>query len=301
MMKKILRIIYLNYVIPMFKLEKKYITKKFKNVLGYEIDFKQEPQSFNQKIQFRKVYDKNPLFTLCADKYKVREYVRNKIGEEYLIPLYLVTDKLKKEDFKDLPNSFIIKNNHASGKAFYEIVTDKNKVDLSMLCKKFNKNVKKKIGFKGFEYFYDEIKPRIIIEKLINEKDKELLEYKMHCFRKENNRYTIIIQLSVLINNKRYLNFYDENWNFMKFTKDYENIPIKINKPKNFALLKKIAIKLASDFDYVRVDLYNVNNKIYFGELTFTSSGGYGKFDPPEYDFKIGAMWNFKKRKDVKS
>jgi hypothetical protein len=295
MIKKFLRIIYLNYVIPMFKLEKRYITKKFKNSLGYEIDFNKEPQSFNQKIQFRKVYDKNPLFTLCADKYKVREYVKNKIGEEYLIPIYLVTDKLTKEQWKSLPDSFVIKTNHGSG--YVRIVYDKNKENSDLIIKEFNRYLKVKFGSKGQEYFYNKIKPKIIIEKLLLNKNNEIpSDIKFHCFNKKG-KIKMLIQYDYdrFLDHKRKV--YDENWNMLPFTIGHGFNKSQIHKPKNFEKMKEIAKKFSNDFDYVRVDLFNINGKIYFGELTFTHGCGFEKFDPPEYDFKIGELWCYERKK----
>ena len=128
-----LRQLYLKTFYSTTKAKEKYINKQFKKYLGYEIDFNKEPETFNQKIQFRKLYDNNPLYSICADKYRVREYVKEKIGEEYLVPLYLVTDKLTEEQWDKLPNSFVAKANHDSGTV--KIVKDKNKVDKKKIIK----------------------------------------------------------------------------------------------------------------------------------------------------------------------
>ena len=284
------RKIYRKYVVPFFNLEEKVIEKEFRQKLGYDINFSKKPESFNQKIQFRKLYDKNPLFIKCADKYKVREYVKEKIGEEHLIPLYLVTSKLKKEHFDNLPSQFIIKNNNASGDEFYKIVRNKSELDLDRTIKRFNKNTKKKFGFKTFEYFYNEMKPLILVEKLLlNDKGEIPSDYKIHYFNGEDPFYYIQVDSDRQTGHKK--NLYDKNWNLLPFEHNFPR-PNKVDeKPDKLEEMVSLAKKLGEDFKYVRVDFYYVNNKVYFGELTFTPSSGFGKFEPREWDFKLGEKW----------
>ena len=279
--------------------KEKYIQKKFKENLGYEIDFFKEPKTFNQKIQFRKLYDNNPLYSICSDKYRVREYVKKKIGEEYLIPLYLVTDKLTEEQWKKLPNQFVAKANHNSGPV--QIVKNKNKVNKKEIIKELNNQLKLDYGILSMEKFYSDIKERkIIVEKFLTIIDEIPADYKFHCFnykdefkcfiehivgRKENNLSTY---KSV---------YYDENWNKMPFTIESKNYDYIVEKPKNFKKMLEIVKKLSEDFNYVRVDLYNINEKIYFGELTFCDGSGLAKFKPEAWDYKFGSYWNQKKFK----
>ena len=150
-----LKQLYLKTFYSSTKAKEKYIKKLFKKYLGYEIDFNKEPETFNQKIQFRKLYDNNPLYSICSDKYRVREYVKEKIGEEYLVPLYLVTDKLTEEQWDKLPNSFVAKANHDSGTV--KIVKDKNKVDKKKIIKELNMSLKFDYGVLSMEKYYSDI------------------------------------------------------------------------------------------------------------------------------------------------
>lgn len=277
------------------KKQKMYIKRLFKKKLGYEIDFNKEPITFNQKIQFRKLYDNNPLYAICADKYRVREYVKEKIGEEYLIPLYLVTDKLTIEQWKKLPNSFVAKANHNSGPV--QIVKDKSKVDAKKIIKELNSQLKIDYGILSMEKYYSDIPRKIIIETfLMNGEDKDLIDYKFFSFKGEV-KYCQVIQNR---NSNQTIDFYDKNWKKQEFTgltlgvKKSESL---LRKPKNYELMLELASILSKDFDFVRVDFYNINGKIYFGELTFCPASGFGTFIPEEWNKIFGEFWNQPKLK----
>lgn len=271
------------------KRAEKYIEKEFKEALGYEINFKEKMGggTFNQKIQYRKLYPQNELYSNCTDKYLVREYVKGKIGEKYLTKLYLVTDKLTKEQWEKLPNSFVIKANHDSGTV--KIIRDKSEITNPMeIIKEMNLSLKINFGWYKLEKHYIPIKPRLIVEELLTNENGEILkDYKFHIFKDK-----IIIQVDAdrFIEHKR--NFYDENMNRLNFqiTSSFKNFDeeIKIN---DLDEMKNIAKKLASDFDYVRVDLYEIEGRIYFGELTFTHGGGLEDIKPLEWDYKLGEYW----------
>lgn len=277
--------------------KEKYIKKQFKKKLGYEIDFNKGPETFNQKIQFRKLYDNNPLYSICADKYRVREYVKEKIGEEYLIPLYLVTDKLTEEQWNKLPNSFVAKANHNSGPV--QIVKDKNKVDKKKIIKELNNQLKINFGLLSMEKYYGDIQPRIIVEKFLEvENNKNLNDYKIHCF-KNLEKKEIVIEHILDSNdlNKLTSCFYDKEWNKLGGAVKGQEYEIYVTKPSNFNKMIEISQKLSEDFNYVRIDLYNLKGKIYFGELTFCNWSGFGKFYPEEWDYKFGSYWEQKKLK----
>lgn len=278
--------------------KEKYIQKKFKESLGYEINFSKEPVTFNQKIQFRKLYDNNPLYSICADKYRVREYVKEKIGEEYLIPLLLVTDKLTEEQWDKLPNQFVAKANHNSGPV--QIIKDKNKANKKEIISEVNNQLKMDYGILSMEKYYSDIPRKIIVEEFLKDSNRNMLQdLKIHCFKGKNekeNKYFIDICSRNSVEGEVLSVLYDKDWNNLKVTAgnlDNSNYP----KPKNLDLILKIAQKLSEDFDYVRVDLYNINEKIYFGELTFCENSGFGKFTDEEWDYKFGSYWNQKKLK----
>lgn len=267
--------------------KEKYIKRKFKRKLGYEIDFSKDPVTFNQKIQFRKLYDNNPLYAICADKYRVREYVKEKIGEEYLIPLHLVTDKLTMEQWEELPNSFVAKANHNSG--LVQIVKDKSKVDAKKIIKELNNQLKIDYGVLSMEKYYSDIPRKIIVEKYLK---NDIEDYKIHCF----NTGKMFIDICTRETGVTQSVLYDNNWKNLKVTAG--NLDSRdFDKPKNFNKMLEIAKVLSEDFEYVRVDLYNVDGQIYFGELTFCENSGFGKFTDESWDYKFGEFWNQPKLK----
>lgn len=206
-----LRELYLKQFFSNDKNKEKYIKKQFKENLGYKIDFSKEPITFNQKIQFRKIYDNNSLYSICADKYRVREYVKNKIGEEYLIPILLVTDKLTEEQWDKLPNSFVAKANHNSGPV--QIVKDKNKVNKKEIIKELNNQLKLDYGILSMEKYYSDIPRKIIIEEFLKDSERTMLQdIKVHCFNDgEKRRYFFDLCSRESVNGKVKSVMYDEN------------------------------------------------------------------------------------------
>lgn len=270
------------------KAKEKYIEKKFKTNIGYKIDFNKEPKTFNEKIQFRKLYDKNPLYSICADKYRVREYVKNKIGEKYLIPLLLVTDKLTEEQWDRLPNQFVAKANHNSGPV--QIVKDKSKVNKKEIIKELNNQLKLDYGVLSLEKFYSNISRKIIVEKYLK---NDIEDYRFHIFKKSCN---IIMERTNSLTKTG--NMYDGIlFKKLNFGNGYNLDLNEYRKPQNYNEMLLIVKQLGEDFDYVRVDLYNLNGKIFFGELTFCESSGFGRFSPEEWDLKLGKYWKQKKLK----
>lgn len=274
--------------------KEKYIQKQLKKSVGYDIDFSKQPETFNEKIQFRKIYDNNILYSICSDKYRVREYVKEKIGEEYLIPLLLVTDELTEEQWNKLPNQFVAKANHNSGPV--QIVKDKSKVNKREIIKELKYQLKLDYGILSMEKYYSDIPRKIIVEKFLNDtSEKELKDYKFFCFDGK-------IKYCQLIKNRstdETIDFYDINWIKQDFTGlSVQKIsPTFEKKPINYEKMLEIVKKLAEGFDFVRVDLYNIDGKIYFGELTFCPASGYGKFIPEKWNYIISEFWKQKKLK----
>ncbi|EJG0972895.1 hypothetical protein C4G80_RS07065 [Vibrio parahaemolyticus] len=270
------------------------ITKEiiFKRHHGYKMSIK-SPTTFSEKIFYRKYYGNNDFMAVIADKLKVREYVRDKVGEEFLIPLISVHKKLQLEDIYNLPNEFIIKSNHGSGSEHLEIVRNKKGLstdELSAIIEKMNLSIDSRKGAVGHELFYERIERRIIIEKLLRCSDgKSPNDYKFHVFK--NGPTFIQVDSGRYVDHKRTI--YNELWekeNF-KLNPKYDYIE-ESEKPMNFDKMLKIAKKLAEDFDYVRVDLYNIEGKIFFGELTQTHGNGLEKFEPSKFDYIWGSFWD---------
>lgn len=265
------------------KAKEKYIKKQVKKYLGYDIDFNKEPETFNQKIQFRKLYDNNPLYSICADKYRVREYVKEKIGEEYLVPLYLVTDKLTEEQWEKLPNSFVAKPNHDSGTV--KIIKDKNKVNKKKIIRELNMSLKFDYGVLSLEKYYSDIPRKIIIEKYLED---EIIDYKFLCFNGKVEMLFLCLNRNTIGLN---VDFYSKEWEKLPFERHYKNSDKILEKPSNYEKMLEISEKLSKEFDFVRVDLYEINNKVYFGELTFCPGNGLEEFTPEEWDYKLGKLW----------
>jgi hypothetical protein len=266
-----------------------FLRLKFKKEFGFDLNLK-NPKTLNEKLQWKKIYDRKPIYTICTDKYLVRDLIKEKIGEKYLIPLLFHGCDIDKIDFDKLPIPFIIKPNHGSGCII--IIRDKNDIDKKDILKECNKWLKYNFYFPGREWQYKNIKPMILIEKLIlDEKGRIPTDYKFQCFHGKVE--FIQIDTDRFGNHKK--SFYNSKWECLPFVwcGEKDNKPIfetdkNINKPKNLDEMIKLSEKLASNFDYVRVDLYSLEDKTYFGELTFTPASGFDKFFPREWDRKFG-------------
>ena len=267
---------------------KKYMVMKYyKKYHGYSYNFN-NPVTFTEKINSRKL-DNNPLIKKCANKISIREYVEKKIGKEYLIPLIFVADKLTPELYDSMPNSCVLKT--ASGSGTIHVIFDKskeNKDDILNLMKEYQKI---KFEYIWGEMFYKCRKNPILCEKLLTDKNGKVpADYKIHCFKNGGDKKCILqIDFDRFDNHTR--NLYDEDFNLLDLRTGLENYSGTVKKPKNYKEMFDVAKKLSEDFDYVRVDLYNLDGKIYFGELTFTHNAGFTKFDPEECDKLWGSYW----------
>jgi len=221
----------------------------------------------------------------CADKYKVRNYVKEKVGSEYLIPLVYNTKNPQNIDPRKLPNyPFIIKNNHDSGGV--TIVWDKKSLDWEELTKKLKRQLNYVYDYGKGEWQYKQIEPRIVIEKLLLDKrGKVPSDFKFHVM----NGTVAFIQVDIERETNHKRNLYNPEWDLLPCLWMYENGE-SIKKPENLHEMITLAEKLAEGFIFVRVDFYNVENKIYFGEMTFHPASGFKKFLPEDWDFKFGEL-----------
>lgn len=264
--------------------KEKIINKMYKKVFNEDINWS-NPKTYNEKMNVSKLYGDNIMKTKLTDKYEVRKWIREKIGDEYLIPIIGVYNSFEEIDFNKLPNKFVIKMNNDSGSVF--ICQDKNKINIKKLRKKFNFFIKRNYAYASFEMHYKDIEPKIIIEKYMG---NSINDYKFQCF--DGKVYYCRVDFDRFGNHMR--NFYDLNWNLQLFNKgDFNNNVNKIDKPKNFDKMVEIVQKLSQGFDQVRVDLYDINGEIYFGEMTFTNGAGLEKINPKEWDYKIGELWKY--------
>lgn len=252
------------------------------------------PKTFNEKLQWLKLYDRNPEYTKMVDKYEVKKYVAEKIGEEYIIPTIGIYDSFEEINFNELPDQFVIKCTHDSGGIV--ICKDKSNFSIEEARKKINKCMKNNYYRSWREWPYKNVKPRIIIEKYMeDDKTKELRDYKFFCF----NGKPQYLYVSEGLNNHQTAKMDFFNMNFEKapfYRADYNRFNVDPEKPKRFEEMKLIAEKLAQNLKFVRVDFYDVDGKIYFGEITFFPGAGFGKFIPEEYDKVLGDLITLQKK-----
>lgn len=245
------------------------------------------PKTFNEKLQWLKLYDRKDIYTTMVDKYEAKRYVANIIGEEYIIPTLGIYDNFDEIDFDKLPNQFVIKCTHDSGGLV--IVKDKNKIDIESTKNKINNSLRNNYYYSGREWPYKNVKPRIIIEEYKEDtKYHELRDYKIFCF---NGRAEIVFVAS----NRQgdgdtYFDFFNRKLEHLPFENGHPNAPYKVEVPKTIQKMFSLAEKLSKNIPEVRIDFYDVNGKIYFGEITFFHWSGFVPFNPEEWDYKLGEM-----------
>lgn len=248
------------------------------------------PKTFNEKLQWIKLYDHNPDYNIMVDKYAVREYVAKTIGEEYLILLIGTYDSVDEIDWSKLPNKFVLKCTHGSGSNI--ICTDKDKLDIEYSKVKLNKWMKKNWYWFGKEWPYKNVKPRIIAEKyMADETGIELKDYKVLCFNGEPK--LIEVHRGRFAN--RTQDIYDIGWNKTEISQSNIGIPKSkrsMEKPVFLDEMLFLSCKLSQKIPHVRVDWYYADNQLFFGELTFFDGSGFDRFDNPKDDLMLGSWIN---------
>ena len=244
------------------------------------------PKTYNEKIQWLKLYDRNPEYTKLVDKYEVKKYVADKIGPEHIIPTYGVWDRPEDVDYDSLPERFVLKSTHDSGGVM--IVNKNEGFDKSKINAFFDKRLRQSTYQKQREWPYKNVKPRIIAEQYMEDAaTQELRDYKFFCFNGEVK--ALFIATDRLNKDKpTAFDFFDTNYNWLDVRHGHPNAEHKPAKPENFDLMIRLSEKLSKGMIHVRVDLYEINGKVYFGELTFFHHGGVVPFDPEEWDLKFG-------------
>ncbi len=244
------------------------------------------PRKFNAKLEWYKVFYRPKILTQLADKYEVRSYVEKKIGKQYLNELYAVHNNANDIDFDSLPKEFIIKANHTN--THNVIVKDKNNIDKKKVIKQFNKWLKKNQYYKrGQEWAYKDIRPKIVIEKFLKEKNRDtLIDYKFYCF----NGKAKFIDVHIDRTDDHKQGCFDLDFNLLPFgkSKNYKTISSDIDKPSNLSEMVLLAEKLAEELPFVRVDFYSIDGKSVFGEMTFYPADARKEFYPDEYNLIIG-------------
>lgn len=263
------------------------LSKIYEQFIGHKLDWN-NLNDYTEKMQYVKLYDDSSLKVQLSDKYTVREWVEEKIGSEYLIPMLGVWEKFEDIDFSKLPDRFVMKTNHGSGTNI--ITKDKNKLNYKQLKRTFTDWLNTDYGFHtGFELHYSHIKPMIIAEKYIESDHGQLQDYKFLCFG--GKVYYCWVDMDRYVNHTRTV--FDLDWNMQEWNQaSYGVYKEQIPKPKNFDKMVELAEILCQGFHHVRVDLYNVDGKIYFGEMTFTNGSGLDPIVPQKYDRMLGDLWD---------
>ncbi len=283
----------INYVIhhtaPLWP-DKIYLSLKYYSKFGKSLNFN-HPQGFNAKLNWLKLNDFRPELVKMVDKVEVKDYVAGIIGEEYIIPTLAIYNSAEEIDFDALPNQFVLKCTHDSGGIV--ICNDKSKLNKEEVREKMRKGLLRKYFVYSREYPYKAVTPRIIAERyMADESGWQLKDYKIFCFHGEPQ--FIEVDYDRYVGHK--LNVYDLNWNFVDFYMTSPNDKdVHIERPAKLEEMLDIARKLSKGLKFVRVDLYSISEKIYFGELTHYPGSGFIDFHPAEYDLKLGEMLNINK------
>lgn len=265
------------------------LTLQYKIKLGRKPDLK-HPKRFTEKLQWYKMHYRNPVMHQCVDKYKVREYVKSKGLESILVGLIGKYDSVEEVNWESIPEQFVIKTTNGGGGLNVVICKDKSKLNIEEITTKLSCK-RKKENYGGREWAYYNSEPGIVIEQLlVNRRNPKagVNDYKILCFN--GHAKYVIVDADRYVGHKR--NFYDREWNNLHVLSDCPAVDRELEKPENLSLMLDIAEKLSEDFPFVRVDLYNNEGQIYFGELTFYPWSGYVQFDPDEFDLELGREFN---------
>lgn len=253
------------------------------------------PCSYNEKINKRKRQPKNEFFSICSDKIKAKEYVRDIIRDDITIENYFVGDYVSLNIVKDIlknKGKCFIKANHNSGPVFY-LSPDKSDHEIETICININKQLNIDFGKINNEPWYSQIKPRVLIEKKLSpiKGESDIRDYKFHVFKQLDGTFKILVHIDFDRSNFHSRSYFNEDLEWVPIGQYAPIIHTNIDKPKNYDKMLDIVKMLAKPFSYVRVDLYNVNGEIYFGELTFAPGSGEDPFNHKDYDYWLGKLW----------
>ncbi len=269
--------------------DEKYLKVRYELTFGKSLDL-DSPKTFNEKLQWLKLHDRNPEYCKMVDKDVAKRYVAKIIGDDYIIPTIATFEDYHDINFDDLPSQFVMKCTHDSGGLV--ICKDKEMLNRKKAINKIKKSFKKNYFYGGREWPYKDLKPKVIVEKYMSDKQKkDLPDYKFFCFNGKPEYVLVCTNRSTELKET----FYDINWNLAPFKREDHDIDESIIKPKNLNKMVELASKLSSNIPFLRVDFYEVNDKVYFGELTFFPASGMSKFYPEIWDEKLGKLLDISK------
>ena len=290
--------VFILYYLDKFRIitlsDEKYLKILFHKIFRTKLNL-DNPKLFNEKLQWLKLHDRKDNYTIMVDKYLAKKYVSDIIGEDYIIPTLGVYNNFDEINFDYLPNQFVMKCTHDSGGLV--ICNDKNQLDIKKTKKTINKSLHQNYFYAGREWPYKNVKPRIIIEQyMVDSKSGELRDYKFFCFNGEVKCFKIDFDRFT----EHRANYYDKSGKLLYFGEvicppDYNR---DLDMPFNLNKMIEFAEKLSKNIPFLRVDFYEIDNKIYFGELTFYPASGFGMFTDQAWDYKLGDMINLNEVKE---
>lgn len=283
----------LHYVEPEQIPDKLFLKYQYHYVFGERLNLR-HPKSFNEKLQWLKLYDHNPLYTTLVDKYAVKEWVANRIGEQYVIPTFAVYDNAEQIDLSKLPDRFVLKCTHDSGSVV--ICKDKRTFDFDAAKQILTQGLKDDFYKKHREWPYKNVPRRIIAEQYMEDSQtSELRDYKFFCT--DGICHALFVATERMKNDEPFFDFYDPDFKHLSIIQGHPNNPCRINKPVSFETMKHLAGVLSQGIPNVRCDFYEVDGKPYFGEMTFYHYSGLVPFNPSEIDFNWGEWIHLPKDK----
>lgn len=260
-----------------------YLKLVFRGNVGYRLNLK-DPKTYNEKLQWIKLYDHNPLYPVLVDKYKVKKYVADKIGERYVIPLLGVWDSVEDIDWDSLPQQFVIKCSHDC--AGMIICRDKSALDTEDAKKKLDKWLKSNYYYVWREWPYKDLKPVLFAEKYMEDRYGELRDYKFFCFDGEVK--AMFVATGRNSGEEVKFDFFDADYNHLSLVQGHPNARVIPDKPECFEEMKRLAAVLSKGMPQVRIDLYEVDGQVFFGEFTFFHFAGMVRFEPAKWDETFG-------------
>lgn len=272
-----------------------YLKIMFRLKMGYKLNLK-KPQTFNEKLQWLKLYNRKPEYTRMVDKSEAKTVAENILGKGYVIPTLGVWNKFEEIDFNSLPDSFVLKTTNGGGGGGVIICRDKSKLNLASAAERLKSSLKANIYRHLKEWPYKNVKPRIIAEKFMVDESGELRDYKFYCFNGEPKVFLVASER--FSGHRTYFDYFDMEGNHLPFTQGGMNNPVTPALPSTFEEMKQVAKKLSHGLPHVRIDLYSVDEKVYFGEFTFFDSSGFEKFTPKEWDEIFGSWVGLPSKKD---
>ena len=256
----------------------------YKNIFLKDLDL-ENPQTFNEKLQWLKLYNRKPEYAKMVDKYEAKKYVASIIGEEHIIPTYGVWKRFDDIDFNELPNQFVLKCTHGSGDVV--VCKDKSQLDMVSAKIKLEKSLKTDYYKIGREWPYKKVEPQIIAEQFMQNSTGTLNDYKFMCFN--GNVKCSFVCSGRFTDRGLHVTFFDREWNVLPFERDHPHEKSGLPKPEKYEDMLRLAEKLSEKLPFARIDFYEIDGLIYFGEITFFPGGGFEAFQPEEWDYTLGS------------